>query len=223
MIAAPARLVRARPVGARIARADDRLVLIALVAIVLLVTGLPDLIARVSAPPDRVFMGIVLNVPDTAQYLSWARESSRAVLIENRLTPERGEPVFFNLFWLGVGRLAAGLGLGLTETLHARASLGHPEPDDPGPTPLGEPSRPVESEREPANIAGGVLGGCRDIGKARFGRLAKEGKGHVEVVRPNAAKTRQGLGKDRERALGDVRRKRDRDEQPHARTLLRSR
>jgi hypothetical protein len=117
MIAAPARLVRARPVGVRIARADDRLVLIALVAVVLLVTALPDLIARLSAPPDRVFMGIVLNVPDTAQYLSWARESSRAVLIENRLTPERGEPVFFNLFWLGVGRLAAGLGLGLAETL----------------------------------------------------------------------------------------------------------
>jgi len=41
----------------------------------------------------------------------------------------------------------------------------------------------------------------------------------VEVLGLDSAQGRDGLGKDRERALGDVRRKRDRDEEPHARTL----
>src|ERR1700736_5899970 len=83
---------------------------------VLVVTALPYLYGYLVAGADRVFMCIVMNVPDTAQYFSWARESQHALLIENKLTPEHGDAVYFNLFWLVVGRLAAMLGLGIAET-----------------------------------------------------------------------------------------------------------
>ena len=97
--------------------ARDLLTLIVVIVGLLVVTGLPYLFAYASAPPEKQFMGILLDVPDTAQYLSWARESSRALLIENKLTAERGDPMFFNLFWLSVGRLARALGLGLAEAM----------------------------------------------------------------------------------------------------------
>jgi hypothetical protein len=61
-------------------------------------------------------MGILLDVPDAAQYLSWAREATDSLFIGNKLTSEPGEPVYFNLFWLVVGRLAVILRLGLSET-----------------------------------------------------------------------------------------------------------
>lgn len=70
-----------------------------------------------SAPVDKQFMGIILNVPDTAQYLSWAREFSENILIEDKLTAERGIAVYFNLFWFFVGRLSSRLGLGYAETV----------------------------------------------------------------------------------------------------------
>jgi hypothetical protein len=80
------------------------------------VTALPYLFGYAVAGADHQFMGIVLNVPDTAQYYSWARESMNAVFIENKLTPERGPAVFFNLFWWSIGRLAALTHLGIAET-----------------------------------------------------------------------------------------------------------
>jgi hypothetical protein len=80
------------------------------------VTALPYLFAYAVAGSDHQFMGIVLNVPDTAQYYSWARESMHSVFIENKLTPERGAAVFFNLFWWCIGRLAAVTHLGIAET-----------------------------------------------------------------------------------------------------------
>lgn len=101
----------------RSAFAIDALALAGIVFSTLVVTGLPYAYAYWSAPPDRQFMGILLNVPDHTQYFSWARELSQAWLIENKLTPEVGEPVFFNLFWLVVGRLAVALGWGFAETL----------------------------------------------------------------------------------------------------------
>jgi hypothetical protein len=84
---------------------------------ILAVTSLPYTYAYLSAPHDHVFTGILLNVPDTAQYLSWAREFSHSLLIENKLTPEQGDALFFNLFWLVIGRLAAGLDVGLSQML----------------------------------------------------------------------------------------------------------
>lgn len=81
-----------------------------------LVTSIPYLFGHLSAPPDRVFMGIVWNVPDNAQYLSWMRESAHGLLIQNRLTAEAGAPVYFNLLWWVLGRLVA-LGLPLEPAL----------------------------------------------------------------------------------------------------------
>ncbi len=88
-----------------IARRRNALLLALAVIAILVVTEVPYVYAYRSAPPDRQFMGILLNVPDTAQYLSWAREASRSIFIENKLTPEPGSAVYFNLFWFAVGRL----------------------------------------------------------------------------------------------------------------------
>lgn len=72
---------------------------------VLIVTTLPYFYAYLTTPPDKQFMGIMLDVPDHAQYFSWMRELSTANLSANKLTPEPNAPVFFNLLWWGMGRL----------------------------------------------------------------------------------------------------------------------
>lgn len=113
--AAPTQPVASTRIRARSLRWGDAWGLSALTVLVLLLTEVPYLYGYLSAPPDRRFMGILMNVPDTAQYLSWARESSKAILIENKLTSEPGAAVYFNLFWLVVGRLAGGLNLGFAE------------------------------------------------------------------------------------------------------------
>ncbi len=98
-------------------RTGDSFAFATATAALLLLTALPYVFGYLSAPPDKQFMGIVLGVPDAAQYLSWARESSHALLIENKLTPEPGDAAFLNLFWLAVGRLAGAVGLDPAETL----------------------------------------------------------------------------------------------------------
>jgi hypothetical protein len=82
------------------------------IAIVLLLTTLPYLYGYLSAPADKVFMGMMLDVPDHLQYFSWMRELSQANLAANKLTPEPNAPVFFNLLWWGLGRLDNLLGWG---------------------------------------------------------------------------------------------------------------
>jgi hypothetical protein len=71
----------------------------------LFVTSIPYLYGYRSAPPDKQFMGIMLDVPDHVQYFSWMRELSEANLASNKLTSESNKPVFFNLLWWGLGRL----------------------------------------------------------------------------------------------------------------------
>ncbi|MDW8068661.1 MAG: hypothetical protein RML46_07100 [Anaerolineae bacterium] len=90
----------------------SELVFVALVtAIVLALGGLPYVYGYLSAPPDRVFMGIALGTPDTNQYFAWMRAFTRSVLIPNTLTPEPNEAAFFNLLWW---LAAQGLRLGLS-------------------------------------------------------------------------------------------------------------
>lgn len=96
----------------RIARAEWRFVLVVTAAILLLTTA-PYIYAYVTSPPDRVFMGIMLDVPDTAQYFSWMRGSIDGFLIPNRMTPEPNPAIFFNLLWWILGRLSALLDVGL--------------------------------------------------------------------------------------------------------------
>ncbi len=81
---------------------------------VLLVSTLPYLFGHLTAPPNREFTGVLLNVSDYGQYLSWFREFQTANLIENKMTPEPNDPVFFNLLWWVMGRLGWYTGLGFT-------------------------------------------------------------------------------------------------------------
>ncbi len=86
---------------------------VALVAFgLLLLTSIPYLYAFLSAPPDRHFMGMMLDVPDHLQYFSWMRELTHAPLAANKLTPEPNPAVFFNLLWFGLGRVGSLLGVG---------------------------------------------------------------------------------------------------------------
>lgn len=81
------------------------------IVFVLILTSLPYLYAHFSAPADKQFMGILVNVPDHAQYFSWMRELTGAYLSANKLTPEPNKPVFFNLLWWGMGRIGWLIGL----------------------------------------------------------------------------------------------------------------
>ena len=82
----------------------------------LLLTSLPYLYGSLSSPAERHFMGIVLDVPDTAQYFSWLRAHQQALLVSNWMTPEPNQPAFFNLLWFALGRLALWIGMGFAES-----------------------------------------------------------------------------------------------------------
>jgi len=79
------------------------ILLLAVFAIV--ITFLPFLFANLYTPATKQFMGILLNVPDHAQYFSWMRSFAENFLISNKLTPEPNPPVFFNLLWWSIAQL----------------------------------------------------------------------------------------------------------------------
>ncbi|MBI1878322.1 MAG: hypothetical protein HYR94_08875 [Chloroflexi bacterium] len=79
--------------------------------IILIITTLPYIFAIVTAPPDRQFMGILFNVPDHAQYLSWYKGFQTQTIISNTLTPEPNPHLFFNLLWWVLGRIGFYTGL----------------------------------------------------------------------------------------------------------------
>jgi hypothetical protein len=84
---------------------------VATIVIVLAATSLPYVYGYLSTPPDKQFMGIMLDVPDHSQYFSWMRELTHSSLASNKLTPEPNRPLFFNLLWWGMGRLGKWAGL----------------------------------------------------------------------------------------------------------------
>lgn len=84
----------------------------ATIALILLITSLPFAFGYLTTPPDKHFMGMMVNVPDHAQYFSWMRELANAPLSANKLTPEPNQPIFFNLLWWTLGRVGALLGVG---------------------------------------------------------------------------------------------------------------
>jgi hypothetical protein len=86
------------------ALSEKRFILVVTIS-VLVATSLPYAFGHLTEPPDRQFMGVLLDVPDYGQYMSWFREFQRANLIENKLTPEPNDPIFFNLLWWVMGRL----------------------------------------------------------------------------------------------------------------------
>jgi hypothetical protein len=98
----------------------------ATIVLTLVITSLPYLYAFLSTPPDKQYMGIMLDVPDHVQYFSWMRELSHSFLASNKLTPEPNKPIFFNLLWWGMGRLGLLLGLnfaGMFQVLRIVATI----------------------------------------------------------------------------------------------------
>jgi hypothetical protein len=82
------------------------------ITIVLLISTLPYIFGYLTTPPGKQFMGIMLDVPDHAQYFSWMRDLATSNLVSNRMTPEYNAPVFFNLLWWMMGRTGSLLSLG---------------------------------------------------------------------------------------------------------------
>jgi hypothetical protein len=95
-----------------IARRDYLLLAVGIVALLLL-TGLPHLYAGLTSPADRQYMGIVSDVPDTAQYFSWLRAHQHSLIVSNLMTPEPNQPAFFNLLWFVLGRLTLWTGMSM--------------------------------------------------------------------------------------------------------------
>jgi hypothetical protein len=91
----------------------------AVIVTVLVFTGLPYLYGYLSSPPERQFMGLMLDVPDHGQYLSWWRSFQSSVLVGNRLTPEPNEPAFFNLLWWVLAQVSRWTGLGYAPVYQA--------------------------------------------------------------------------------------------------------
>jgi hypothetical protein len=78
----------------------------------LALTTLPYLFGVLTSPPDRQFMGFMLDVPDHGQYLAWYKSFQSSLLVPNKLTPEPNDPIFFNLLWFALGRIGALIGWG---------------------------------------------------------------------------------------------------------------
>jgi hypothetical protein len=103
-------LPRSSVIRARVERGEWRFV--GLVALTILsLTSLPYIFGALSAPPDRHFMGFILNVSDHSQYLAWYKAFQTHFLISNNLTPEPNPRVFFNLLWWTLGRFGYYTGL----------------------------------------------------------------------------------------------------------------
>ena len=98
-------------VRTQISRQEWRFVWL-MVAIVLMLTSLPYLYGYASGPSDRQFMGVLLDVPDHGQYLSWWRSFQGSLLVRNKLTPEPNGPIFFNLLWWTLAQVSKWTGLG---------------------------------------------------------------------------------------------------------------
>jgi uncharacterized membrane protein len=94
-----------------ITRSEIRFVL-AISLAVLAITSLPYVFGYATSPPDKQFMGLVINVPDHCQYFAWLEGFHSAHLISNTLTPEPNPPVFFNLLWWTLAQLGNLTGLG---------------------------------------------------------------------------------------------------------------
>lgn len=93
------------PVPGSLFRRWEILILSAVILAVLALTALPHLFAYASTPPDQHFMGVMVNIPDHAQYFSWMRDARTQVLVPNRLTPEDTAPLLFNFLWWGLAQI----------------------------------------------------------------------------------------------------------------------
>lgn len=93
------------------ARSTEMWLVVGVIVVLLVVTSIPYAYGYLSCPPDKWFNGVVLNMHDTAQYLSWMREAGTSLFTDNKLTAEPNARVFVNLHWWIPGRLAHIFGL----------------------------------------------------------------------------------------------------------------
>ena len=83
------------------------------------ITSVPYLYATVSTPADKVYTGLMFDVPDHAQYWSWVTASRDGLFISNTMTPEPNPPNFMNpVMWL-LARVQAAFGLSFPALLQA--------------------------------------------------------------------------------------------------------
>lgn len=97
---------RAFALSRSIARSTEMRFVVGVTVALLAVTSVPYVYGYVSCPPDKWFSGVIYNVHDTGQYLSWMREAGTSFLSDNKLTAEPNARVFVNLHWWIPGRLA---------------------------------------------------------------------------------------------------------------------
>jgi hypothetical protein len=71
----------------------------------------PFLYGWLTAPADRVYTGLMFDVPDHAQYWSWVTASQRGLFIANTMTPEPNAPVFMNVMMWTLAHVQAATGL----------------------------------------------------------------------------------------------------------------
>jgi hypothetical protein len=106
-----------------ISKTEWRIVLL-ITAALLVITSLPALFGYLSTPADKHFMGIVMNVPDHAQYFMWFRGFGESPVINNRMTPEPNQALFFNLLWWSLAQLGGLFGLGYAAMYQVMRVLG---------------------------------------------------------------------------------------------------
>jgi hypothetical protein len=80
-----------------------------------LLTSIPYWVARRTMIPGQVFTGVLVQSFDSNNYLAYSRQAADGQwLFRNPMTPEPHRPVFFNLEWLLIGKVAELLHVSLT-------------------------------------------------------------------------------------------------------------
>jgi len=96
-----------------------------LICLFLLLTSLPYLYGRLSCPPEKQFVGLVgWDVPGAYMYFMWEKQGLEGrTLFQDRLTPEKHKPFYFNLEWLLLGRAVNYLNLSLISAFQVERCL----------------------------------------------------------------------------------------------------
>ncbi|MCX7598305.1 MAG: hypothetical protein N2512_05495 [Armatimonadetes bacterium] len=96
-------------------------------AFVVVLAGLPYVIAASWAGPDRYFSGFIAAVDDSNAYLAWTRQAAEGNLfLANQYTTAFQNPRFFSLFFQATGWLCRVFGLQPIEAFHLARLVGVP-------------------------------------------------------------------------------------------------
>lgn len=96
-------------------------------AFVVVLAGVPYVLAASWAGPDRYFAGFIAAVDDSNAYLAWARQASEGnFLLANQYTVAPQNPRFFSLFFLALGWMCRLLDLRPVEAFQLARLIGIP-------------------------------------------------------------------------------------------------